>query len=305
MIGGLLGDVFLHLLPHAFLGEHVESGAMVQVNEQKNVLIGMGIFGGLFFFFVMDKLMRVFNGGSGHDHHHHHQHQHQENDHDHATTSAVKDSKDNNNLRQRNGGKKNEDEKEEEHKHSNNNNNNDGGIKLSAYLNLLADFTHNMTDGLAMAASFYASPSVGATTAVAVFFHEIPHEVGDYAILIQSGFTKQRAMMAQFTTAVGAFLGTIIGIVIEQMSRSSSPEKAAHDALHDGGIMATGLQWSDLVIPFTAGGFMYIATVGVIPELLEMTGKIQKDRRQALYEFGAMLVGLALMAVIAWNEGAA
>lgn len=300
MIGGLLGDVFLHLLPHAFLGEHVESGSMVQVNEQKNVLIGMGIFGGLFFFFVMDKLMRVFNGGSGHDHHHHH-HQEQ-NDHDHATTSAVKDSKDNN-LRQRNGGKQKENEKEEEEEHKHNNN--DGGIKLSAYLNLLADFTHNMTDGLAMAASFYASPSVGATTAVAVFFHEIPHEVGDYAILIQSGFTKQRAMMAQFTTAVGAFLGTIIGIVIEQMSRSSSSEKAAHDALHDAGIMATGLQWSDLVIPFTAGGFMYIATVGVIPELLEVTGKIQKDRRQALYEFGAMLVGLALMAVIAWNEGAA
>lgn len=281
----------MHLLPHAFLGEHVESGAMVQVNEQKNVLIGMGIFGGLFFFFVMDKLMRVFNGGSGHDHHHHHHH-HQEEE-DHATSSAVK--KDNN-LRQR----KKQDKEEKEHKQDNNNSSN---IKLSAYLNLLADFTHNMTDGLAMAASFYASPSVGATTAVAVFFHEIPHEVGDYAILIQSGFTKKRAMMAQFTTAVGAFLGTIIGIVIEQMSRSS-PEKA-HEALHDDGIMGTGLQWSDLVIPFTAGGFMYIATVGVIPELLQVTGKIQKDRRQALYEFGAMLVGLALMAVIAWNEGAA
>lgn len=281
----------MHLLPHAFLGEHVESGAMVQVNEQKNVLIGMGIFGGLFFFFVMDKLMRVFNGGSGHDHHHHH---HQEEDH--ATSSAVK--KDNN-LRQR----KKQDKEEKEHKQDNNNNSSSSSIKLSAYLNLLADFTHNMTDGLAMAASFYASPSVGATTAVAVFFHEIPHEVGDYAILIQSGFTKKRAMMAQFTTAVGAFLGTIIGIVIEQMSRSS-PEKA-HEALHDDGIMGTGLQWSDLVIPFTAGGFMYIATVGVIPELLQVTGKIQKDRRQALYEFGAMLVGLALMAVIAWNEGAA
>ncbi|CDS13700.1 hypothetical protein LRAMOSA05874 [Lichtheimia ramosa] len=289
-VGGLLGDVFLHLLPHAFLGEHVESGAMVQVNEQKNVLIGMGIFGGLFFFFVMDKLMRVFNGGSGHNHHHHHHHQEEE---DHATSSAVK--KDNN-LRQR----KKQDKEEKEHKQDNNNSSN---IKLSAYLNLLADFTHNMTDGLAMAASFYASPSVGATTAVAVFFHEIPHEVGDYAILIQSGFTKKRAMMAQFTTAVGAFLGTIIGIVIEQMSRSS-PEKA-HETLHDDGIMGTGLQWSDLVIPFTAGGFMYIATVGVIPELLQVTGKIQKDRRQALYEFGAMLVGLALMAVIAWNEGAA
>ncbi|KAG0166466.1 hypothetical protein DFQ28_011537 [Apophysomyces sp. BC1034] len=295
-VGGLLGDVFLHLLPHAFLGEHAEEHVAVVVDNHKNVLIGLGIFAGLFFFFVMDKLMRVFNGGSGgHSHSHGHDHDHHESA-DEKPRSGEEPLPEG--LRQRHAAK---DKKEEETVQKAKKQEEESDIKLSAYLNLFADFTHNMTDGLAMAASFYASPAVGATTAVAVFFHEIPHEVGDYAILIQSGFTKQKAMMAQFTTAVGAFLGTLMGIFIEEASRSGASEHAHHD---DAGLLGTDVRWGDLVIPFTAGGFMYIATVGVIPELLEVTGKIQKDRRQALSEFAAMLVGLALMTVIAWNDAA-
>jgi zinc transporter 7 len=85
-----------------------------------------------------------------------------------------------------------------------------------------ADFTHNITDGLAMSASFYASPTIGATTTVAVFFHEIPHEVGDFALLIQSGFSKRAAMGSQFITALGALLGTLIGIAIQEFGSPSS-----------------------------------------------------------------------------------
>lgn len=230
----------------------------------------------------MDKMMRVLNGGSGHSHNHSHE------DKSSGSSSAVKEDE-KEGLRQRKQTDKKDDDKTTP----------DNGIKLSAYLNLLADFTHNMTDGLAMAASFYASPAVGATTAVAVFFHEIPHEVGDYAILVQSGFSKKKAMMAQFTTAVGAFLGTFIGILIEESS-SSVEEKAIVDN-HDG-LLGTNLRVGDLVIPFAAGGFLYIATVGVIPELLEVTGNVKKDRKQALIEFVAMFIGLGLMFFIAWND---
>ncbi|CEG79821.1 Putative Zinc transporter YKE4 [Rhizopus microsporus] len=144
----------------------------------------------------------------------------------------------------------------------------------------------------------------GATTAVAVFFHEIPHEVGDYAILVQSGFSKKKAMMAQFTTAVGAFLGTFIGIMIEESSLSSGVQEKA-SAITSTGLLGTDLRVGDLVIPFAAGGFLYIATVGVIPELLDVTGNLKKDRKQAFTEFAAMLVGLGLMFVIAWNDIAA
>lgn len=59
-----------------------------------------------------------------------------------------------------------------------------------------------------MAASFYASPLIGATTTLACFAHEIPHEIADYSILVRSGFTKKQAMQSQFLTAIGAFVSS-------------------------------------------------------------------------------------------------
>lgn len=58
-----------------------------------------------------------------------------------------------------------------------------------------------------MAASFYSSPLIGATTTLACFAHEIPHEIADYSILVRSGFSKRQAMQSQFLTAIGAFVG--------------------------------------------------------------------------------------------------
>jgi hypothetical protein len=60
-----------------------------------------------------------------------------------------------------------------------------------------------------MAASFYSSPLIGATTTLACFAHEIPHEIADYSILVRSGFTKRQAMQSQFLTAVGAFVSSV------------------------------------------------------------------------------------------------
>ncbi|CAG8589371.1 uncharacterized protein OCT59_019801 [Rhizophagus irregularis] len=305
-VGGLLGDVFLHLLPHSFLGENNDDEVhFVQVEERKNVVIGSAIFVGLSLFFVIDKLMRVANGGEGEHSHAHdmkeYKHEHRQHD-DMGKTTATKDNS--SIIRQRTSANKvmNEEKNETSKQQSN-------SIKLSAYLNLIADATHNFTDGLAMAASFYSSPSIGATTTVAVFFHEIPHEIGDYAILIQSGFTKRRAMLSQFITAIGAFLGTLAGIAIEEYSRgvhdSNNNTKDMVDINASEGIFGTGVVLSDLVIPFTAGGFLYIATVGVIPELLEINGKLSRKIRlkQAMTEFLAMFIGISMMAVIAWNEG--
>jgi hypothetical protein len=91
-----------------------------------------------------------------------------------------------------------------------------------------------------MSASFYASPTIGATTTVAVFFHEIPHEVGDFALLVQSGFSKRAAMGAQFITAVGALLGTLIGIAVQELGGKGGGEGNGHMA-KDGGLWGTSL----------------------------------------------------------------
>jgi hypothetical protein len=104
-----------------------------------------------------------------------------------------------------------------------------------------ADFTHNITDGLAMSASFYASPTIGATTTVAVFFHEIPHEVGDFALLVQSGFSKRAAMGSQFVTAIGALLGTLIGIAVQEFGGAGVAEDGDAGMPRNSGLWGTSL----------------------------------------------------------------
>lgn len=65
-------------------------------------------------------------------------------------------------------------------------------FRVAAYLNLVADFVHNFTDGLAIGASYLAGTTIGFVTMITVFVHEVPHEIGDFAILVQSGFSKKK-----------------------------------------------------------------------------------------------------------------
>ncbi|THH13972.1 hypothetical protein EW146_g6307 [Bondarzewia mesenterica] len=284
--GGLLSDVFLHLVPHSFMGEH-QDGAVhfVMVEEKRNILVGLGIFVGFASFFVMEKTLRVLGGEDGHSHEHEHEHGHERAGAS-AHSSGVAD-QNIDGLRARtttaekpNGITPSSAETEEEEKHAQ-------SSKLSAYLNLFGDFVHNITDGLAMAASFYSSPLIGATTTLACFAHEIPHEIADYSILIRSGFTKKQAMQSQFLTAVGAFVGTFMGIAVHNLSTSGnggaddlSNDLAAAVRRSAAGILGTTVQLADLVIPFVAGGFMYIGAVAVLPTLLEES----KSGKQALRE---------------------
>jgi len=150
----------------------------------------------------------------------------------------------------------------------------DSQKRVGALLNLIADSIHNLTDGMAIAASFLAGYQVGVSTTIAVFVHEIPHEIGDYALLLQAGWTKKNAMMAQLVTAIGAFIGVGIGLLT--------------------GGEAEGALW---VLPFTAGGFIYIATVDVLPDLFQET-----SLKQTIMEVAAMTLGVMLMVLIAKVE---
>jgi len=299
--GGLLSDVFLHLVPHSFMGEHQDGGVhFVMVEEKRNILIGLGIFVGFATFFIMEKSLRVLGSGGEDGHSHSHSHSpSQQVESSHASSVHVSPSVDGLKSRKANG---NGTEAEKEHDDHDDTAKASGPSKLSAYLNLFGDFVHNITDGLAMAASFYSSPLIGATTTLACFAHEIPHEIADYSILVRSGFTKRQAMQSQFLTAVGAFIGTFMGIAIHNLSASEGADEVtdltAAVKQSAAGILGTTVQLADLVIPFVAGGFMYIGAVAVLPTLLEES----KSAKQALREFAAMAFGVGCMFLVAWNE---
>lgn len=146
---------------------------------------------------------------------------------------------------------------------------------ISGILNLIADFLHNFTDGLAIGATFAAGQGMGMVTAITILLHEIPHEIGDYAILIQAGYRRKNAIALQLVTAVGALIGTAIGLHYGTLEHATK-----------------------IILPVTAGGFIYIATVSVIPELLEST----VSHLQSFIEILFLLLGVSMMYCVAIFE---
>ncbi|KAL6881716.1 ZIP zinc transporter domain-containing protein [Trichoderma longibrachiatum] len=296
-VGGLLGDTLFHLLPEIFVGEDEPDRArFVLVEPNRNLILGLAILVGFMTFVAMDKGLRIATGGAGHEHSHN-GHKHEE----HKVSTDVGISTGANALKNeakarkasKNTTKKPVDE-QSQLKEIN------PSVKLGGYLNLIADFTHNITDGLAMSASFYASPTIGATTTVAVFFHEIPHEVGDFALLVQSGFSKRAAMASQFVTAIGAFMGTLIGIAVQEFGSGAADE--GEGMPRNAGLWGTSLTWGDMLLPFTAGTFLYVGTVAVIPELLETGPNKMLELRKTLTQFTAVAVGAGIMLYISWHD---
>ncbi|PYH41645.1 Zn(2+) transporter YKE4 [Aspergillus saccharolyticus JOP 1030-1] len=289
-VGGLLGDTIFNLLPEIFLGEDASDHVrFVMVEPNRNLLLGLGIMVGFFTFVAMDKALRIATGGEGHSHSHEHTHNEPS---PAATTTSSSATTDPSSLKNRKPAATSPTSSAELSVAANPS----PSIKLGGYLNLIADFTHNITDGLAMSSSFYASPTIGATTTVAVFFHEIPHEVGDFALLIQSGFSKRKAMGAQFVTAIGAFLGTFIGIAVQELGGNSAAAATSSASASTVGLLGTSLTWGDMLLPFTAGTFLYVGTVSVIPELLETSGKDKRTEvKHMITQFLAVAAGAGIM----------
>lgn len=110
---------------------------------------------------------------------------------------------------------------------------------------LIGDALHNTTDGVAIASAFLLDLRVGIATSIAVFIHEIPQEIGDYAILISCGYSKGRALFYLFLVQLSAVLGAIATILAAQFAAQSTRT----------------------LVAISAGGFLYIAAASILPEL--------------------------------------
>jgi zinc transporter ZupT len=166
-VGTLFGDIALHLLPHSFLGEPpIDGGVQVVVVEPKrNVVISLAIFAGFASFFLFERFARFVSADSSDEPANGHTHGHS---HTAATgsSSSVEFIKSTGELRKRGGSKEvatavPEPQPTEPAKSK----------AVGAVLNLVADATHNCVDALTVVAAFYASPVLGASTAVACFAH--------------------------------------------------------------------------------------------------------------------------------------
>ena len=135
-------------------------------------------------------------------------------------------------------------------------------------MNLIGDGVHNLIDGTLIAASYLVSIPLGVTTTLAVIFHEIPQELGDFGVLLHSGFSKKRALYLNFASACAAILGALIVTCLGYASTEL-------------------INW---LIPFTAGGFIYISLSDLIPELHKEQGL-----KSSFFQFIFATLGVLVM----------
>lgn len=219
-VGGLLGDVFLHLLPEAW-SMALDAGAGT---HEAFTQVGLCVLAGIFVFIIVEMM-----------------------------ASNESPEPQNNNSKEKIGENKKD---------------------VTGYLNLIANGIDNFTHGLAVAGSFMVSYKTGILTTGAILIHEIPHEIGDFAILLKSGFSRWEATLAQLYTAGVGLLGALFTLFI------GTTESLA------------GIQV--YILAFTAGGFLNIALVTVLPELL------QEDRpAQSCAQLLCLLLGTFTMATVA------
>jgi len=140
-----------------------------------------------------------------------------------------------------------------------------------AYMNLFGDGVHNFIDGLIIAASYIASIPVGIATTIAVIFHEIPQEIGDFGVLLHGGFKKKKALFMNFLTALSAIAGALAALLI-------GSAEGAHPYL----------------LAFAAGGFIYIASTDLIPEL-HRKNVCEGFSRDALIQMIFLTLGIGVM----------
>ncbi|MBU0637020.1 ZIP family metal transporter, partial [Patescibacteria group bacterium] len=141
-------------------------------------------------------------------------------------------------------------------------------IHTFGYMNLIGDSIHNFIDGLIIASTFMIDFKLGITTTLAIAIHEIPQEIGDYGVLIYAGFKNKAALLINYAIAFMVVLGGIVGYF-------------AFFYLHN--ILP-------YLLPFAAGGFVYIAASDLMPEIRKET-----NLKKSIWSFLIFIMGVILM----------
>ncbi len=144
-----------------------------------------------------------------------------------------------------------------------------------SYTVLAGDSVHNFIDGMIIGASYLVSVPVGIATTIAVIFHEIPQEIGNFGSLVYGGFSRVKALFLNFVSALTAVAGVVLVLIL--------------------GVNADSL--INFLIPFAAGGFIYIASSDLIPEL-------HKDTRltRSAIQLATFAAGIAIMFILTFLE---
>jgi len=140
---------------------------------------------------------------------------------------------------------------------------------------LFSDGIHNFLDGMIIGTSFVVSVPIGLASTLAVILHEIPQEVGDFAVLLHAGYTKKRALWLNFLSAITAIIGAIVLFAMGETAKIFSA-------------------W---FLPIAAGGFIYVAVADLMPELHKT-----KEAKYSILQIVAVIIGVLAMVALKMLE---
>ncbi|OMJ95050.1 hypothetical protein SteCoe_1584 [Stentor coeruleus] len=228
--GALLGDVFLHLLPS------ISSSRNSSLLILAGILTGLLILAGILVFYILDRILA-------------HNHSHE------VHQPEEKKSEGKNPKR-----KRQEEPKKEIHEHKH---------KESAFLLLLADLLHNITDGMAIGASYSINPALGISTTIAIFFHEIAHEVGDFIAFLKFGISLESSLYMNLATGIGSMIG---GLVVVNYGTNEAV--------------------TSIILPVVVGNFLYVSLVSMLSSMRPYS------KRTVIWEVIFFCVGVGMMILI-------
>ena len=153
-----------------------------------------------------------------------------------------------------------------------------GHAEPFAAMNLVGDAAHNLIDGMIVAAAYLVSVPAGIVTTLAVMLHEIPQEIGDFGVLVYGGYSPRRALLYNFLSGLTAVLGAVIALVL--------------------GTRVEG--FADLLLPVTAGAFLYVAGSDLIPEL---NRRHSQSAAKSAWQLVMMMLGVGVMLLPGLLEG--
>lgn len=150
-----------------------------------------------------------------------------------------------------------------------------GGLAVTAEVLLWGDALHNFIDGIVVGIAFRASPELGWITALAVFAHEVPQEIGDFAVLLGTGMNRGRAILLNYASAAAIIPGAIVASLWSPAVSGS-------------------VAW---LLPIAAGGFIYIALADLVPTLHHTRG-----RRAAILQIALIIAGILMIRLVGLIE---
>lgn len=161
------------------------------------------------------------------------------------------------------------------HWHHHENDTNEKHIHPVGKMTIFSDGVHNFLDGVIIGASFLVSIPVGLATTMAVILHEIPQEIGDFAVLLYAGYSKKKALFLNFLSGLTSILGALFAFILGSQS----------------------LVFTNAILPLAAGGFIYIAIADLIPELQKT-----KEPKKFAVQILMLLIGAGAMFALTFLE---